>query len=585
MKTTILHIGDFHLSSPDSNEEFLSNVFFDEYVRSFTNIILGEVDTPINFIVCTGDIVDKGSVKNYPHGRRIIEALANDLQLKIPGTVFVCPGNHDVEREPDRTGNTVAAREQFNVFSEGLRGIEPDRSSENGRYALYQMTDGVWCMLLDSTLGSGGENMPSSLSGDEENAILATVKERIGDDAILFIASHHPMISPENFLSPDDDPDWEKKHVWRSAASLGGRIATFRQQSHGWTIMLAGDTHAGNESTPQGIPVYTVGRFGGRVQNTDTLLCPQAKIIAIDLESNDLSVRTIEYKPIRHEHRDGNYNWSIAPEIVRHRTGRKRVLTPELSSVTSDGTEPPVSPAASQETDFGSSSLSFPRPEIFDGETEQKLKKIVANEKLYHFGRFYTGEETVSLSWVCMGPLFNTRGFIQYVIRIMAKKVEKIKASAGEGRPQSCVLVGVDCWGAALASQVSVFTGVRNYCIGTRGKGEFHDKAEGITEEIAQKILESQHIILVCDVLSTGQSINFVYKQVASHMPPSNTRQNSWIALSVISDPQSNVPEMCSFLAEHWTICNSLQMPVIPKNQLPDETFLPSQISFAAEKP
>src|SRR5262245_40132393 len=104
----ILHLSDFHLSDPDGQTEILRKNHFEEYIRDlFQNI--KERCEPLDAIMITGDLVDKGTVTHFEHAEAIVNTIVLESRLK-KNAVIVCPGNHDILQSEEENGNIHEAR-------------------------------------------------------------------------------------------------------------------------------------------------------------------------------------------------------------------------------------------------------------------------------------------------------------------------------------------------------------------------------------------------------------------------------------------------------------------------------------------
>lgn len=92
----ILHISDLHFgfdkdSAQKAQRENFLNGFFD-YLKDIAK------KTPFNYVFITGDIGYSAKESNYNEAIICIEKLLKCLNLDV-GNLYICPGNHDVDRE------------------------------------------------------------------------------------------------------------------------------------------------------------------------------------------------------------------------------------------------------------------------------------------------------------------------------------------------------------------------------------------------------------------------------------------------------------------------------------------------------
>ena len=142
--------------------------------------------------------------------------------LKVAGAekVAVCIGNHDIDRNADRRGHTAKARKAFyNKLAKKFANNTAIDLCE--RAALCSLGEGLHCLMIDSTLGSGGQDCAGTL-GTEECDKLAELVEKVPSDSLLVIGMHHPIDVFPKSLGPIGDENWYGKHVWSKGGCHGG---------------------------------------------------------------------------------------------------------------------------------------------------------------------------------------------------------------------------------------------------------------------------------------------------------------------------------------------------------------------------
>jgi pyrimidine operon attenuation protein/uracil phosphoribosyltransferase/predicted phosphodiesterase len=579
---TILHVTDLHIHDPKSTTEHLRTGYYDEYLSGLIQAIRTVDGERVDAIVATGDFVDIGLVENFPHAERVISYLSN--QLSVPANrVVVCPGNHDILQKKDRVGELTAAREAYSRFAASTGNSSAIHRNDRG--VLGKLSDTMWFLMLDSTLGADGDNRAGNMKPEEADEIMSWVKSIPLTD-ILLVGSHHPVDTYISRSAAFDDPagDWARKHIWWDAAYLRERIKS--ERSSGFSIWLCGDIHRHGQFVEGGIAFCTAGRLGVTTSANHGEIRRQATLLQIE-ESQHIAGIRFEYE-MRGGRPDAHVgDWKSTPVVF---TRMIEDIPPFISSPPmalgdtedtaegtklSDGVDEAIPPPAN-------STLSVDTPksalEVIDAELQHELISTISSNELYRFGRFVTGGERISLSWVSIGPLLGTGNTLSAVVTKMASWIEARVLEDLAIAPENIVLLGTDCWGSVFASQISVTTGIRCYCTALRGDGAHSAPEEALHPELASEIADASIIILVTDVVASGRSLRWVYDAIAR--AAKKPAKSKWFALSLICDANQDRRDVLDFLESHGTLCADLRMPVLHRNQLPPEDVFTPTLSF-----
>jgi 3',5'-cyclic AMP phosphodiesterase CpdA len=107
-----LHLSDFHLGKDDYAQ------------RRILEYILKEVDARIatsgkpDFIFITGDLADKGRANEFEmFDKEFLVPMLDKLGDSYFDRVFLCPGNHDVDRTKARSVKRYDVVVRFKIFS------------------------------------------------------------------------------------------------------------------------------------------------------------------------------------------------------------------------------------------------------------------------------------------------------------------------------------------------------------------------------------------------------------------------------------------------------------------------------------
>ena len=598
MSQRILHVTDFHINDPRNADEHLSSGAAPEYLKSLANAVYNEAGGQLDGIVATGDFVDKGKVGNFPYAHKILERLAGVMHVPVT-SIGVCIGNHDFDRKLDESGDSIGARSAYSAFISAFANGNPIEKSE--RAVLFSVATETFYLMLDATLGCLGKDIPGTLTPSEIDEIMAWVQAKVPPAALLVIGSHYPVFeTPDSLLSvADSEPRYQERHLWNSAKLLRHRLAEWRQVE-GQTVWLCGDIHASDQFMSRDVLTLATGRLGTRIGGSAAR--KQARVIQFDGARTIPKLWTLNYEPPGHTEKAHYGSWTAVETTIRIVTppGRRAALgtsevlvpagpttvgAPPAADVTLDPSRcPPPSPAfrASATCTSAAPLGTIEAPPIsvdtIEPALERKIMEVIAAESLYTLGRFDTSESVVSLSWVSIGPLLETAGVLTGMIDAMADWLRTQFGHPFSAAMESVLLVGIDCWGAVLASQLSVLTGANNYCIASRGGGRHHTASEIVNEDAVSAARASSTIVLVTDVISTGQSLNAVCESITKGLGADTTKKR-WFALSILCDNHRDLA-FCQFLHAHATACGQLRMPVLSKNQLPSEDVLPATLSF-----
>jgi hypoxanthine-guanine phosphoribosyltransferase len=479
----------------------------------------------------------------------------------------MCIGNHDVVDEHECKGEYAQARAEYYELTKSFANSMCRAQSIDAKAVLCELPDGVWALSMDSTIG-GTPREPGCLSDEEIDTIAGWVYDLPKSD-LLIVATHYPAVISQDSVADyiEKDPNYHRRHEWREGKPLRERIRGIRRREHAPTLWLSGDIHQ-----PEHICVerehffVTTGRLGTATPSSDSAIPRQAKLIEIDRVTKEAVVFTASFHARGYAENAHVGDWKTEKSPMRTPA---EVLSASVSGVVDESittsTVPlraPV-PAVPREIEV-----------LDDGSLASRILDIIAEKKLYTIGRFHTSDELASLAWVSIGPLLNEPGILPSVINRMALWLEKRFAQDGL-KPGEGVLIGVDCWGAVLASQLSVITGSPNFCIAARGRGAHSTPHETISDRVCQRIEQVKLVVLVADVVGTGSTMKWVHDEVTKKV----NGPLVWCALSIVADRLQSRP--LEFLNAFAVACGDLRMPVLAKDAVPDERILPARLSFA----
>lgn len=577
----VLHITDFHIADPASQHEHLSENYFREYLDDLVRVVqkhdfIGKKQ--VDAIVITGDFINFGNRDGlahakFVHAKKIIDYLCGKLGVDKK-SVFACNGNHDIDRHLECAGNHTEARKEFALFtSEYGNGI---MESNNHLTRLVKTTFDAHALLLDSTNNAKKKNRPGLISEAEINEIMEQVRSaNLNDGELLIVASHYPTCSFVAADAPFDDSnqDWSAEHMWSSAYPIYARL---KKTSNVPVLWLSGDIHRHDYIIEEPIHTVVTGRLGTASGGMASQVRRQARIILVPKKGESRSW-LCEFAPSGHRDQAQIGNWQIKeqePLVLSRRIEQKSNTTNQPIA------EPaPVSITLQQEPFEASTLLSSKCSpvELLSGELQGAIVGAIAYKKLYSLGRFATSNAESTMAWIPMGALLDQGELLSSLVTQMAKEVKKGLADI---EPDNPIIIGLDSWGAILASQVSVMTGVKNFCIAGRAKGLTHTASERISETVRNGVLGCDLIILISDVIGTGMSLKGVHDDLSERMSEKQKRQVKWTLLSVICDDRYDRKSNLCFAHTNITACKDMRMPILKNDELPSESVLPADISF-----
>src|SRR6266446_6712731 len=95
MTTVILHVSDIHFSHDKTDENDSRTLALNGLSRTISDQLS---DWRPNMVCLTGDIARRGKSEDYELAGVWLTKLLDQLGLS-PEALFICPGNHDVNRD------------------------------------------------------------------------------------------------------------------------------------------------------------------------------------------------------------------------------------------------------------------------------------------------------------------------------------------------------------------------------------------------------------------------------------------------------------------------------------------------------
>lgn len=558
MPKSILHITDLHLNDFNGTDEHLRRRFYREFLDGMMQSISLSKMT-VDIIIVSGDFVDKGKTENLEYISEILAYLSDKLNI-AKSNICVCIGNHDFKckEEAEDGSNSKELRVPYEEFADQYNA---EVIVSDNRSKLELLDAGVYHLSLDSTLGSHKAELqgkPGDISNEEVDIIVNDVlKENVKEGSLLLISCHYPIEVFPNALAGVSEKNWSENHFWSQAGFLRTRINNIPGVLKIWFL---GDTHFPDHLFYEQALFVMTGRFGGTTNAKDvrqvSLLNRQSKIIIVKDNSNIESIYTYNFKMVTHQDSAMHGEWEYQ-KLEEIRT---------IQSAVAEG----APQAQTTETKI----VNSDQIEKISETIEEKIIERIKSKDLYSFGRFKTSNDHTSLGWISISQLLNEQKILSSIVSKSVDRIEdKLSSSADES-----AIIGLDFWGAIIGSQVSVRTGVKHFCLATRGYGQYHSTLE-LKNNLLEDIIPSlKSVVLFIDVISSGGTVNQTLEAIKKKKP-----DIEFHLISVISNNSELRKEFSQNLSSKGTFCLDLKVPVVNNVDLPDEEILPPNIDFSIQ--
>jgi hypothetical protein len=563
----ILHITDLHINDPTSPKEKLRAGFYKEFINGLHEVIKNNFGSDsIDSLLITGDFVDKGKVDNFSHAKLVVEYFSSKFNTKKIG---MCIGNHDFNAKIEQSGNIKDSRKPYNDFAAEYS-FGPEIKKGDFYTISHDSSSHVYLLAFDSIIGANGNNIPSILNDSQIDEIIHQIS-LIDSTKTLIVISHYPMYIFNRSTILTEEEGWVKKHLWTSGNKIFERCLNTRKEAA--TIWFFGDAHIPDFASINNHHIFMTGMIGGDytsrayIKNNNPISynkTNEVKLIELKKGDNSPIIYTFTYKPTGFDYDPHTGQWEMAQSRTRdlpHQSFAKK---------NSNENKPLLD-----------STLNY-QPKLSDSLTEQISSSIqtaiieqIKLKKLYSFNRYATSNEESSLAWISIHRLFENK---ELLCGCISKSYEWLKKSYSEFNNSNCIFIGINFWGGILASQVSIETGIRNFCLATKSDGRHNNFFETIecTCETIKQLKEEEsikYIFFFTDVISTGKTIYDLKNEIGKSLNLSD--QVTWVAISIISDKKQFRRFDLSSFNKIGTFCSDLRIPIISNDDLPEEHILP----------
>jgi hypothetical protein len=564
----VLHITDWHISNPNGQEEKLREGFFRDYINGLYNNLLTNSKTKIDLIVCSGDFINIGIEANFKHATKVLEYLATKFSVPKENVITVI-GNHDVAVR----GFQVADNSSYKEFSEQFGRLTEIITKP--LYSLQKFRDDIYILTLDSIYNEEGKInneitnerviKPSEVKGETIDEIVTAIETLLPQNICLIVVSHFPMVLNHRMTQMIvEEKGWVEKHLWKSGFELAGRIALNRIDDT--LIFLYGDGHLDNYwAYTDKHHFFMTGMFGGNyLKRTyeDKLTgetisfnkTNDVKIIEYSNNKEQIEIFTVSYYPLGHKFSSQTGEWKIEKgEVV--------IETKPTINYPSHNTIIPL------EQDNLVDLISSP--------IEQQIIEDIERKNLYFFARTATSNKESSLGWVSISNLFENKELFSHSID---KQFDWLVDKGIVSQESKTIFIGLGFWGSIFAAHLNVKADKICFSVSShriRSNHTYFESIDFVINSLSNQ--EVGEVVIITDVISTGNSILELKHQLSSKLPLQKTR---FFAISIISDKtQPRIAQITEF-KKIGSLCTNLPIPVIDNETLPNERIFPVSYDF-----
>lgn len=563
-KVRILHLTDFHINNPYSENEKLREGFYIQFITELVDEIIKALgDSQIDIIVATGDFIDQGDDTEhgidtkYSHVNQILNFLIKKIHLE-PDRIAKCIGNHDYKR-------STTDKSHYKTYINDKYSCGKVLCSGSFYEIIHQSELDIFIVEFDSTSNQSDSNLPIELESKEIDAFRNDLYRLVPDDKILLVLSHYPMITFNNTgLFVSEEQGWIEKHYWKSGYKIVDSVTKLRKKEK--TLWFYGDSHIPDFRQYDDLQYFFMtGMIGGDYMKRH-FINNEAQVQSFN-KTNE--VKVIEYATSDSEKTITTYTFTYSPKGQTYdaQTGDWSHSRSAMRNA--------VNPFV-KEGGYLTIANKNPEPEIelISDSVEKQIIEEITNKKLYQFNRFVVTENESSLGWIQIHKIFENKELLS---RCFDKSIEWInsKYNSQFGLTDS-IYIGIDFWGAMFSSYCSVRTNIKNFCFATKHDGKHNTNYENIMNvcKTLKKFEKIKNIVLFTDVVASGNTINKVKSSIKEEL---ETNDINWSFVSIISDRFQNNRVDLSEFKNRGALCCKLKIPILKNSDMPEFSILPGK--------
>lgn len=512
----ILHISDLHFNSDDKS--YLtenSDKFIEEIIKE-----INSVESKIDYLFITGDIVDRGNWNNSDIVLKVINKLETDLEVK---NTFCINGNHDLK--------DGLVSDEFKSFRSKLK--VRDNSTDGSWFRTTEINKNHWIIEIDCFIngedkssGTGYKALSNAQISEYENFLKKNCCE---EEQTLFFLTHLPVkIDPNSELAKDKR--FENRNIWPDGKGL--IKLTHEHANVSMISWFAGDGHIVDayKNPDKQDYFFLTGRFNG----------------PFEFWGKD---------------RDKKDPKEAQCQFVRTDSLKKEVIRAIKFSTTQEHYGLYSVKWYSKTLDF-ISNVKFVNRYFETWKQEELRKKIIDaidKKKMYELTKATTRNKNVTIGRVDIHKLLNYSNIFKEFLETSFGLIK----SEYKSNFKDCVFVGLGYWGGAISSFLGTAMNIPSFCIKVRPS-----LPEDIKEEL-QDFVKDKTVFVATDVVASGETLEYVRKMI-------NVNEISCL-VTVMLNPF--IEKKLRGVSKIIYGSNEISFPVLDQQDLP-ESIIKSKFSF-----
>ena len=563
---SILHVSDFHCTG--NNTQNLRKGFLDEYLDGLIGL-LKQATVPPSICVASGDFIDQGTIESFKLAKQVLDYLAKGLGIDFRNFILV-PGNHDYERPFQKTGNFLEARNAYNEFARGY-GPQWHHLHESARSANVQINSfDLKVLAIDSTWGNTECKAPRTWPSNEfgvnntiEDGLLQEIKSHVSGPVLL--VSHYP-IQLFDALSATSETEYAESHLAVGLENLRRRVSRLTNKSNlGFQMPMVwfhGDVHKPDWSQDDvncNIHYSVVGNLDDpKTTGKSQGVRKAARLLTIQTSQNcyELTCQDFEYREGRSDRQIGEWLALTAKEHAGQQRDSKSVVSSPKKTLRESDPLP----------DKNGATVEIKTATVLDEQLCEAIEDFVKTNQLLSLER-HCGQLWDRLTHVMLGPMMTDTDLAGGAIVRFCEKIEEIVHG-----DSGVLLIGVDVWGACLAAEIGVRTGLTNLSLTLRESDDLSAKSQFLEECNLLNVESPKSVFFITDVAVTCDTIRRAYDIVKNVLKDCDRH---FSALSLLSPKSVPYRADISFLRFFYTCCDSIPFVLVKQSDLPDRLALP----------
>lgn len=599
----VCHLSDLHFVGNEKGLFALNRL--DEALNGIASAIGGHGS--VDVLVATGDFVlahqnikvendnDKERrveerLKAWRRSSDLLKGLANRLGVVVEN-ILVCPGNQDVDRDDLFSGGhglnefnsqiltelnrptddliPLTSFATLRKFNFPLKTMMPVYGVElNMMYSARQLT---------ASWEHGGEEQKKKLTVPgllSESACKEFTKALMAEWKVgtLLVVGHYPITifdwyqAYEESINDASVSFWAMNHL---ASGWGNLLAVLADAADGdrrRAIMLHGDTH--HQMPVSRVATGLYASTAGRLDDPGA-----GSQVSCHFRTYRINVSDMDRSTYRDFHYQRKIHSSDSPTESIDQQGDWLATTQSFPTITTSGRleHSLVAPAETIEK-------VLPEP----SETGQSIANAMLEKirmfNLFQLRRIGSGntEEGARapqrLGHVRLGPILNDKDIFEGSLRLFERWAD-VRQEWYNKPKEGQLIVGVDTWGAALASQLALRMGIPSCGVTMRGL-EQDERSEAIENRpVVEKFQDGRDFLIVTDIVVTGQTLKVLHDLILQH----SKHTPSVAAVCLVAAKTSHLTTDINLPFSVGAVLTELEIPVVPRNWLPDVDVLPAE--------